>query len=86
MEDKKLKNWRKLFKDSLENQTSVKRVQEIDVLLAELASLQKGAQIYKGSEKTVFFVSDLAQTKADLKKEKNSLKKRSEVSSNELAF
>jgi len=87
MDEKKLKSWEKIFKKSNEDQDSLRRIQEIDVLLSELGSLKPGAKIYSGSENKVLFASDVTSTKADLKKEKNGLKKKSSgPSSGVLAF
>ena len=60
--------------------------QEIDVLYSELGTLKPGASVYSGSEKSVFFKAELSATKAELKKEKNALKKKVGTSSDVLAF
>jgi len=87
MDEKKLKSWEKIFKKTNEDQDSSRRIQEIDVLLSELESLKPGATIYRGSLNSVLFASDISSTKADLKKEKNGLKKKSlGPSSGVLAF
>jgi len=87
MDEKKLKSWEKIFKKTNEDQDSSRRIQEIDVLLSELGSLKPGAIIYRGSLNSVLFASDISSTKADLKKEKNGLKKKSlGPSSGVLAF
>jgi len=87
MDEKKLKTWEKIFKKSNEDQDSSRRIQEIEVLLSELGSLKPGAIVYRGAENTVLFASDVSSTKADLKKEKNGLRKKSAgLSSGALAF
>jgi len=87
MDEKKLKTWEKIFKKSNEDQDSSRRIQEIEVLLSELGSLKPGALVYRGTENTVLFASDVSSTKADLKKEKNGLRKKSAgPSSGVLAF
>lgn len=86
MDEKKLKNWRKVFREPNEDQKTLQRIKEIDVLLSELSTLKPAAQVFRGTEKSVLFVADLTQTKADLKKERNSLKKKSDISSDVLAF
>jgi len=87
MDGKKLKAWEKIFKkENYDNKESSKRIQEIDVLLSELGSLKPDATIYRGSENSVLFSTNVTSTKADLKKEKNDLKKKLGLSSAVLAF
>jgi len=86
MDEKKLKSWRKLFKEPNDDQKVVRRIKEIDVLISELGTLKPGAAVYRGSENSVFFKSELSATKAELKKEKNALKKKVGTSSDVLAF
>jgi len=86
MDEKKLKSWRKLFKEPNDDQKVVRRIKEIDVLISELGTLKPGAAVYRGSENSVFFKSELSGTKAELKKEKNALKKKVGTSSDVLAF
>jgi len=86
MEEKRLKSWEKLFKKPDEDRDALKRIQEIEVLLSELESLKSGSNIYRGSGDSVLFLADLSSTKADLKKEKNVLKKKCGISSDILSF
>lgn len=86
MDEKKLKNWRKLFKEPNDEQKVLRRIKEIDVLLSELSGLKEGAEVYRGTENSVFFLADLSLTKADLKKERNVLKKKCSIGSDVLAF
>jgi len=86
MEEKRLKSWEKLFKKPDEVHDALKRIQEIEVLLSELGSLKSGSNIYRGSKNSVLFLADVSSTKADLKKEKNALKKKCGTSSDILSF
>jgi len=86
MDDKQIKRWRKVFREPNEENKAVQRIKEIDVLLSELSTLKKGSQIFQGSEKSVFFSADLSSLKADLKKERHSLQRKTESSSDVLAF
>jgi len=45
------------------------------VLLSELDSVGKGANVFKGSDKTVFFKTSQAAMKAEVKREQNKLVK-----------
>jgi len=86
MGDKKLKTWKKLFSEPDDEEKVLRKIKEIDVLLSELGSLKQGARLYRGAENSVLFSADLSATKADLKKEKNTLKKNVGASSDVLAF
>jgi len=86
MGDKKLKTWKKLFNEPDDEQKVLRKIKEIDVLLSELGSLKQSARLYRGAENSVLFSADLSATKADLKKEKNALKKNVGASSDVLAF
>lgn len=74
--DKEIKRWKKAFSDP-ETQTGqqTKRIQEIDVALSELASITKESQVFTGTVGTVFFKSSLPETKSNLKREQDRLKK-----------
>jgi len=86
MDDKKIKRWIKLFKEPNEENKALHRIKEIDVLLSELSNLKPGSQVFKGSDKSVFFSADLSTAKADLKKERHSLQRKTDSSSDVLAF
>jgi len=75
MEDKKIKNWMKLFRDPNESQRQQTRLQELGVLLSELESVSKNVSVYQGSEKTVFFKVNQSSVKSALKREQNSILK-----------
>jgi len=47
MDEKKLKSWRKLFKEPNDDQQIVRRIKEIDVLISELGTLKPGAAVYR---------------------------------------
>jgi len=72
MEDKKVASWKKQFQAPDEEAKRQKRLQELAVLLD---SVGKGANVFKGSDKTVFFKTSQAAMKAEVKREQNKLVK-----------
>ena len=75
MEEKKVASWRKLFRAPDEEAQRQKRLQELAVLLSELESVGKGANVFKGLDKTVFFKTSQSAVRAEVKKEQNKLVK-----------
>ena len=75
MEEEKVASWKKQFQAPDEEAKRQKRLQELAVLLSELDSVGKGANVFKGSDKTVFFKTSQAAMKAEVKREQNKLVK-----------
>jgi len=76
MAQNELKRWKKAFADPVaESGQQTKIIQEIGVALSELESLTKYSRVYTGSVGTVFFKASLPETKSNLKREQDQLKK-----------
>jgi len=76
MEEKKVASWRKLFRAPDEEAQRQRRLQELAVLLSELESVKgKGANVFKGLDKTVFFKTSQSAVRAEVRKEQSKLVK-----------
>ena len=73
MDEKKVASWKKLFRAPDEESKSQRRLQELAVLLSELDSVGTKANVFKGSDKTVFFKTSQSAVRAEVRKEQSKL-------------